>query len=539
MSATRTEGLAPPRAMLAFPARIGRYPRVASIGCGLLAATGFQPMSLWPMAMLGLAGLGWLVWRSSGWRQAALLGWLFGFANLTLANNWIATAFTYQSEMPAALGWLAVPLLCVYLAVFPAIGCALARLIAGKASLAAFAPALGAGWIVGEWLRSWVFTGYAWAPLSMMLVGPFERPGAALALPAAGTYALSGLLLTLVTLALAAVLARRWLQAAVPAMILAAGMLWPAPAPVEGTLPFTLVQPNLRQEEINDASLYEAQFQRIAALSRPREATARRLILWPESAVPDYLEPGYPQVYYDSVTAGADPAFARGRIAAVGGPGSLVLTGTVNLEIGRADGFATAIGAYNSILALGPEGRIAGRYDKAHLVPYGEYLPMRGLLEPLGLSRLVAGSLDFIPGPGPRTVDLGPWGKVGAQICYEIVFSGQVVDSDNRPDYIFNPSNDGWFGAWGPPQHLAQARMRAIEEGLPVLRSTTTGISAVIDARGVVRASIGRDRADRIDGLVPPPLDRTPFSRFGVWLTLFWTLALATGSLVASRARSG
>ena len=215
-----------------------------------------------------------------------------------------------------------------------------------------------------------------------------------------------------------------------------------------------------------------------------------------------------------------------------------MLTGTVNLEIGRADGFATAIGAYNSILALGPEGRIAGRYDKAHLVPYGEYLPMHGLLEPLGLSRLVAGSLDFIPGPGPRTVDLGPWGKVGAQICYEIVFSGQVVDRDNRPDYIFNPSNDGWFGAWGPPQHLAQARMRAIEEGLPVLRSTTTGISAVIDARGVVRASIGRDRADRIDGLVPPPLDRTPFSRFGVWLTLFWTLALATGSLVASRARS-
>ena len=87
-----------------------------------------------------------------------------------------------------------------------------------------------------------------------------------------------------------------------------------------------------------------------------------------------------------------------------------------------------------------------------------------------------------LPGPGPRTVDLGDWGRAGMQICYEIVFSGEVVDRAHRPDYIFNPSNDGWFGRWGPPQHLAQARMRAIEEGLPVLRATTTGISAVIAA---------------------------------------------------------
>lgn len=539
MSAARTEGLAPPRALAALPDLLAHRPRIAAAGFGLVAATGFPPLTLWPIAMLGLAGFAWLVWRAKNWKQAALLGWLFGFSHLTLANNWIATAFTFQSEMPAALGWVAVPLLCIYLAVFPAISCALARLLAGRAaSLAIFAPALGAGWIVGEWLRSWVFTGYAWAPLSLMLVGPFERPGAVLALPFAGTYALSGLLLMLVTLSLAAVRARRWLLAAIPAGALAAAMLWPAPAPEEGSLPFTLVQPNLRQDEINDASRYEEQFQRIAALSRPRAATSNRLILWPESAVPDYLEPGYPQIYYDEATAGADPAFARERIANVGAAGSLVLTGTVNLKIGRANGHASATGAYNSILAVGPGGGIAGRYDKAHLVPYGEYLPMRGLLEPLGLSRLVAGTLDFIPGPGPRTVDLGPWGKAGAQICYEIVFSGEVVDPTHRPDYIFNPSNDGWFGAWGPPQHLAQARMRAIEEGLPVLRATTTGISAVVDAHGVVRAAIGRDRANRIDGVVPPALAPTPFSRLGAWLTGIWTALLAAASLVASRRTS-
>ena len=515
-----------------------RHPRWAAIVFGLVAATGFPPLALWPLAVAALAGFAWLVWRSASWGQAALLGWLFGVAHFTLANNWIATAFTFQAEMPPALGWLAVPLLSLYLAVFPAIGCGLARVLAPKASLAGFAPMLGAGWVLGEWLRSWVFTGYAWAPLSLMLVGPYSRPGAAAALPFAGTYALSGLLLAFAALLAAPIATRRWLQASALAALLAAAMVWPAAAPRRGTLPFTLVQPNLRQTEINDPARFEEQFQRNAALSRPRREAPRRLILWPESAVPDYLEPGYPQRYYDEMTAGRDPALARARLGAVGGEGALLLTGAVNLRIGTGeDGYPTAIGAYNSIVAIGPGGRIAGRYDKAHLVPYGEYLPMRTLLEPLGLSRLVAGSIDFLAGPGARTIDLGPWGEAGMQICYEIVFSGEVVDPRNRPDYIFNPSNDGWFGVWGPPQHLAQARMRAIEEGLPVLRATTTGISAVIDARGVVRDRIGRDRAARIDGLVPPPAAPTPFAQLGHWLTALWAGLLALASLVASRRR--
>jgi apolipoprotein N-acyltransferase len=395
---------------------------------------------------------------------------------------------------------------------------------------------LGAGWILGEWLRSWVFTGYAWAPLSLMLVGPYARPGAGAALPFAGTYALSGLLLAFAALLAALVAARRWLPATGLAAPLIAAMLWPPAAARPGTLLVTLVQPNLRQTEINDPSRFEAQFQRIAALSRPLRETPRRLILWPESAVPDYLEPGYPQRYYDEMTAGRDPALARARLGALGGEGAMLLTGTVNLRIGPgATGYPAATGAYNSIVAIAPGGRIAGRYDKAHLVPYGEYLPMRPLLEPLGLTRLVAGSIDFLAGPGPRTVDLGPWGQAGMQICYEIVFSGEVVDRGNRPDYIFNPSNDGWFGSWGPPQHLAQARMRAVEEGLPILRATTTGISAVIDSSGVVRAHIRSGRAAREDGLVPPSLPPTPFARLGHWLTGIWAVLLLAASLVASR----
>ncbi len=217
---------------------------------------------------------------------------------------------------------------------------------------------------------------------------------------------------------------------------------------------------------------------------------------------------------------------------------SQLLTGVVDLEIAPVAGRERAVGAYNAITSIDPAGRLGARYAKAHLVPYGEYLPLRTWLEPLGLSRLVAGTLDFIPGPGPQSYDLGDHGTAGMQICYEIVFSGETVDRANRPDYIFNPANDGWFGMWGPPQHLAQARMRAAEEGLPVLRSTTTGISAVIDARGVIREHIGRNVADRIDTLVPPPHTPTWFARMGHWLTLLWAIALLTLSLVAMR-RSG
>ena len=226
---------------------------------------------------------------------------------------------------------------------------------------------------------------------------------------------------------------------------------------------------------------------------------------------------------------------ARRRIGAVIGLDAMLLTGAVDLVM-RGE---KVVAAQNVVTALDGAGRIRGGYAKAHLVPYGEYLPMRGLLEPLGLSRLVAGTLDFWPGPGPRTLDLGPWGLAGIQVCYEIVFSGAVVDPAHRPDFIFNPSNDGWFGRYGPPQHLAQARLRAIEEGLPVLRSTTNGISAVVDARGVVRQFLPRPVAGRLDGRVPPAHAPTLFARLGNTLALLWAAVLLVGAVLALRRARG
>ncbi|WP_369026644.1 apolipoprotein N-acyltransferase [Qipengyuania sp. RANM35] len=525
--------------MDAFLGFARRHPNWTALVLGALAALGFPPLQLWPVALAAMGAFALLVADSPTRKAAFLRGWLFGVAHFTITDNWIATAFTYQAEMPAVLGWAAVPLLSLYLAVFPAIAVTLAWSLVPRRPAVAFALALGAAWVLAEWLRSWVFTGYAWGPFSLALMGIWDRPGLGLLLPFTGTYALSGIAVALCAMLGIWVQGRRWLPLGIASVALVVGMFLPAGKAAQGLLPLTLVQPNLRQEEIDDPTKFESQFQNIARLSLPERPLSRRLVLWPESGVPDYLRDGYPQRYYDQMTAAGDPAFARQRIGAVIGEGSLLLTGVTDLIIGEVDGRRRAVGAYNTITPIDAQGNLGKRYAKAHLVPYGEYLPLRDFLEPLGASRLVAGSIDFLPGPGAATVDLGEHGKAGMQICYEIVFSGEVADRADRPDYIFNPSNDGWFGSWGPPQHLGQARMRAAEEGLPVLRATTTGISAVIDARGVVREHIGRNVAGRIDTVVPPAAAPTPFARLGHWLTLLWGIALAGASLVAMRRRGG
>ncbi|MFM6852981.1 MAG: apolipoprotein N-acyltransferase, partial [Sphingopyxis sp.] len=220
-----------------------------------------------------------------------------------------------------------------------------------------------------------------------------------------------------------------------------------------------------------------------------------------------------------------EPAsFARARLSALLGPKDWLLTGAVKLEpnADRTD----IVAARNSLFSLDSTGQLGPRYDKSHLVPYGEYLPMRPILSAIGLSRLAPGAVDFWAGPGARTLDLRAqgFGRVGVQICYEIIFSGHVVDQANRPDFLYNPSNDAWFGAWGPPQHLAQARLRAMEEGLPVIRATPTGISAIIAADGRILSSIAPRRAGRIDALAPPPFAPTPFARFGNLLSLIFAL---------------
>ena len=519
--------------LLPDPAQRPRHAGFLALALGVIAATGFQPIGLWPLTLLAVGLLAALLPRTRGWKQAAWLGWLFGLGHFTLGNSWIATAFTYQANMPAVLGWAAVPLLAVYLGVYPALAAGIARAVARTAGGPAMALALAGGWVLAEWLRSWVFTGYPWNALSLVLLGPMDRPGLAALAPWMGTYALSGLAVLVSAGLVAMLLERRLLPAALAAVLVTTGMYLPAGRGEEGTLAVTLVQPDIRQARINDPLFYEANLAKLVQLSLPQgEAAGTRLVLWPESGMADYLEDGYPQRFYDRTTTYGSPVIARALLARAIGDDSLLLTGGQRLAIGPDGRLA---GAHNSVIALDDGGVIRGIYDKAHLVPYGEYLPMRGLLEPLGLSRFVPGAIDFLPGPGPRTLDLGAHGRAGIAVCYEIIFSGQVVDGADRPDFLYTGSNDGWFGAAGPPQHFAQARMRAVEEGLPVLRSTTTGISGIIDARGVVREVIPSHVAARIDATVPPAGAPTLFARLGNILALSWAAVFLAFAFVAMR----
>jgi apolipoprotein N-acyltransferase len=292
-----------------------------------------------------------------------------------------------------------------------------------------------------------------------------------------------------------------------------------------------VVQPNVGQEAMQtgdyDLRMLEAM---IDQSGRPQRHP--RLIVWPEGAVNFYLEDGYPPDWYYKGTA----PVTRGRIASLLGPRDMALVGSTAIEF---DERRELEGAGNAIFVVDPAGKLVGRrYDKAHLVPYGEYLPMRPILSRIGLSRLVAGEIDYLAGPGPRTLAVPGFGSIGMQICYEIIFSGEVVDRANRPGMLFNPSNDAWFGAWGPPQHLAQARLRAIEEGLPVVRSTPTGISAVIDAQGRLVGTIGIRRAGAIEVPIPAALPPTIFSRLGsLAAALVAVLMLAAAIAIRRRPR--
>ena len=486
---------------------------------GLVSALGFAPLGAWPLTLLGFAGLAWLLESAPGMRSALTRGWWFGVGQFVLGLNWIATAFTYQAAMPAWLGWIAVVLLAFYLAVYPAAAAGLAWRWHGG-SRTVLVILLAASWAVTEWLRATMFTGFAWNPVGVALV----PTGASWLAAWLGTYGLSAIAvlaggaLFLALGGMADKKAAGLLVLGIAASAGAASILRPAPVGGEGPQ-VRIVQPNIGQQDKWNPNYRRENFLRPARLSG-RPAATPRLVLWPEAATPDLL----------SVQPNA-----RRRLAGLIGERDLLLLGGVEYVFGP-DGMATA--AYNSVFVLTPDGRIAARYDKAHLVPYGEYLPMRPILGAIGLSRLAPGDLDFLDGPGPRTLDLPGFGRAGLQVCYEIIFSGEVVDRANRPDFVFNPSNDAWFGAWGPPQHLAQARLRAIEEGLPVIRATPTGISAVIDAEGRILHSLPLGTAGAIDARIPPAYPPTLFARYGNILPFVFALLLVAAA-IAVRRKSG
>ena len=482
---------------------------------GAVSAFAFQPVDWWPLLPIAFAGLCELLLRAPTLRRALAIGYAFGFAQFLIALNWIATAFTYQSNMPAWLGWVGVLLVALYLAFYPAMAAGLAwRLSRGRRTPQLLI--LAGAWAITEWLRAGMFTGFPWNPAGAVLADtPLLQVGALI-----GTYGLSILVVLLGGL-LWLEIHRKYLE--VVAIVAAMALLWVLPAsrvPVDplAIKSIRIVQPNIGQEDKWRPGFSDEAARRLAALSARPGGDHPRLLFWPEAAVTDPLA----DARTDEHSALA--LFERKRAAAFIGPGELLLTG--GIAVTSRDG-QHVDGAANSIFVLGPGGTVVARYDKAHLVPFGEYLPLRPLLSAIGLSRLAPGDLDFAPGPGPRTIYLGRgWRKVGMQLCYEIIFPGHVVDWSHRPDFIFNPSNDAWFGRWGPPQHLAQARLRAAEEGIPVIRSTPTGISALVDADGRLLHSLPWREPGEIDARIPAARAATPFAMLGNWLPLLFAFAL-------------
>jgi apolipoprotein N-acyltransferase len=499
-------------------------PQASILLAGAVSALGFAPRDIWPLPFLALAALIHHAQRAPRVRAAFLAGWCFAFGQFLVSLNWIATAFTHQDSMPAWIGWLGVVLLSAYLALFTGLAAGLAwRLSRGQRL--AFVWLFAAAWMVCEWVRSGLFGGFAWNPLAVLWVPlPFIAQGAKWI----GTYGMSGLLV-LVSGFLWLPMQHRWRATAALAVTLIIVGTWlgrPSAAPRLPTtgLPVRVVQPNISQDEKYDPGQTEANIQRYLNLSGPRPA-APRVLLWPEGATLGFLE---------------HETAIRAQLARLLGPHDILLTGGASILL-SADGDVAAL--HNSVFAIDSAGEVAWRYDKAHLVPFGEFLPARPFLVHLGLSRLVPSEADFNPGPGPRTFVLGDFeagGKpvtVGVQICYEIIFSGRVVDDQHRPSFLFNPSNDAWFGAWGPPQHLAQAQLRAIEEGIPVIRATPNGISALISPTGQLLATVPHHLAGTIDMHVPEPLPPTLFSRIGLWTSVLFGSLLAAAGILASRAR--
>ena len=485
---------------------------------GALAALGFAPLGLWPLTLVALMLLLELLARAGTLRAALGTGWVFGLGLFLVSLCWLPTAFTYQANMPAWLGWVGEVLLSVYLAVYPGLACGLAWRL-GRAHRVGFVFVLAATWMLAEWLRGTLLTGFAWNPLGVIWL-----PLAAISRMASwiGAYGLSALAV-LVAGVLWLGVRWRWPVTVALAVAVGAALSWLGPArgtPEPAGIAVRIVQPNIGQDEKYD---HDERNERLYATLSGKPGPVPRVLLWPEGATLRLLE--------------IEPQ-GRADLAALLGPRDLLLIGGESITQGAKPSDDVY---HNSVFALDHTGAFRWRYDKEHLVPFGEYLPARAVLGRLGVSRLVPGDTDFLRGPGPRTFSLPGFSSggapvtVGVQICYEIVFPGRVIDESHRPSFLFNPSDDAWFGAWGPPQHLAQAQLRAIEEGIPVIRATPNGISALIGAHGELVATLARHRSGVIDATLPAALPPTVFSRLGLWSCALFGLFLGAVGLVAPR----
>ena len=444
-------------------------------------------------------------------RAAFGAGWWWGFGYFVAGLWWLGSAFLVDADKFAwalPFGVLGLP---AALALFPALGFALARLVWRADATRVLTLAVGLGF--SEWLRCVVLTGFPWNEFGMALGANLELA------QIASIVGLHGL--TLLAVAIFAAPAtlwtetrRRWLPTALAVAALAAIFafgVWRVAAPASPTLPnvkMRLMQPNVSQGRDFSPDNGQAIVQEYLALSdratSPKTSSVADVthLIWPESAFPFLLA-------RDGAALAAISEFLRG--------GTTLVTGAVRLdESDRSDGRRHF---YNSILTLDRRGLMPERYDKRHLVPFGEYLPFGRWFERFGVTQFVHMPGGFDPGTGDNRLHVPGLPTARALICYEAIFPnerGEKLDDPDPPRWMLNVTDDAWFGLTaGPYQHFAEARLRAIETGLPLARAANTGVSAVVDGRGRILAEAQLGAEAVIDSALPEPLPPTWQRRWG------------------------
>ena len=470
-------------------------------GIGALSALGQAPLGWYPLTVFGLA-VAFLGFAATTTRREAFwIGWSFGLGYFGLSLSWIVEPFLVDV---ARHGWMAP---------FALLGMAggLALFWGGGFALGQTRRApLWLGWSVAmtavELARAYILTGFPWAMLSYVWL---ETPLLQL-VALIGPHGLT--LLTLLVLSFSVSL-RRWGAAfagAAGGVAVGVGIaITPAPQDADANRPLVrLIQPNAEQHLKWDPDWMPVFFERLLSMTAAPSDRRPDIVIWPETSVPALLRD-------------AGPAFDRMEEAAAGRP---VIAGVQRFEGRRL---------FNSMIALGQDGAFLARYDKHHLVPFGEYIPGGDLLADLGLPGLASREgQGYSSGPGAEVLDLGDLGKVLPLICYEAVFPQDVSAMPERADWIVQITNDAWFGkVSGPHQHLAQARFRAVEQGLPMARVANTGITAMIDPAGRLIDAIPLGELGFIDVALPAPQKPTLYSRIGDLGVFMVLLGLTVGSL--------
>ncbi len=478
-----------------------------AIAAGALMALGLAPYDLWYLGMAGLCFAFWLYRAAPVGLYAVGTGWGVGLGYFGVALGWIVEPFMVDA---AATGWMA-PFALLGMSGGLALFWALAFWVAAHNARAP-AIALVLTWSAAELARAYVFTGFPWALLSYILM-----PTPAMQwVSVVGPHGLTVGLLSFAALSVAAIRSNSnrvalAAGAGVTALLLFLGG-WGLTPPIQdlSDRPYVrLIQPNAEQHEKWDPRMIPVFFERQLNLTETPVIEGGQkpaLIVWPETALPVMLER-------------ADDALGMVADAAAG---AQVVVG---LQRGGEGTY------FNSLALLNGEGQLAQVYDKHHLVPFGEYMPAAAVFKRWNIAGLAArADGGYTPGPGPTLLEMGKLGLALPLICYEAVFPQDVYRSPSRPDFLLQITNDAWFGKWsGPYQHLAQARIRAIEQGLPMLRAANTGVSAVIDGAGRIVADLDLGVAGKVDAPLPAPLRVTVYSRFGDLPTLILLIVLCIG----------